>query len=560
MIKFDIDYHKLYKPFSNDLTTSEIWPFVKKILHGDRGFLYSTLIYSIIISLLGIAVPISVQFLINSVSFTALFKPIIILGIILLSLLVFSGILNAIQFYTVEIFQRRFMANMAAKLCKILINSDVKKLEESNATELVNRFFDVITVQKTVPKFLVKTISFLFQTIIGLLLVSFYHPFFLLFSVVLLVCLYLIYSLYFNKACQAAFFESRRKYDIVANFEDMANNIGIFKSQTGQNYAKFKTDELTSRYLVDRKAHFKSLFSQTILLLIVYALASTFLLILGGYLVLNGQLTIGQLVAAELILSAILYSLSQFGRDFENMYDLIAACEKLSIFHNIPQEKLKSGKPKIDSFKEISFEKISNQDSVINEEEKVSFNFKLQNHKKYLIHDRHQASQSFLVNMLRDFERPSIGEVRIDGENFYNFDMLDFRNQIKIIDSKPLMEGTLLENITLGRKDIEKGRINQILKDLGLDKAINKYEEKLNLRTTPSGWPLNEQQVVLIKIVRALVFDAQIIIANEILDIIDFDLRQKVLKYIADNSDAMIIYFSNHKDDNTQIFDHIMEI
>ena len=152
----------------------------------------------------------------------------------------------------------------------------------------------------------------------------------------------------------------------------MTNNIAMFKSQNGCDYAKYKVNELTKRYLDDRKKHFKYLLSQTILLLILYAFSSAVLLILGGYLVLKGQLTLGQLVAAELILSSILYSMSQFGGDFENMYDLIAACEKLSSLLNIPTKKEKSGKPKISNFKEIHFDNIASK-----EQKETVLNFKI---------------------------------------------------------------------------------------------------------------------------------------------------------------------------------------
>lgn len=555
MANFDINYYKLYKPFSNDLSNPKISEFLKKILYDDRAFLYSVIIYSILISIFGIAVPISVQFLINSVSFTALLQPVIVLGIVLLCLLIFYGVLSAFQAYTVEIFQRRFLANMASRVCLQLVGASVKKLEEANVAELVNRFFDVMTIQKTVPKFLVKTVAFLLQTAIGLILVSFYHPFFLIFSVVFILCLYGIYALYFRKACATAFLESRRKYDIVGSLEDIANNTPIFKSKTGGNYAKFKINELTKRYLVDRKDHFKNLFSQTILLLILYAVASTFLLILGGYLVLKGQLTLGQLVAAELVLSAILYSMAQFGRDFENMYDLVAACEKLSIFFNIPLEEQNKSNSKVEDFKEISFENVLDS-----RDKNILFDFKLERGKRYLIHDKSQRSQQFFLNVLRDFERPCVGEIKVDKKSLYSHDMLEFRDQIKIIDSSQLIEGTLLENLTLGRRDIEKGQINQILKDLGLEDFVNKFEEKLNVRVIPSGWPFNEQQVVLIKIARALLFESKIIVANEILDILDYDLRQALLKYVCENSSAIFVYFSNHNDDNVKIFDKIMEI
>lgn len=555
MTDYNLSYKKLYKPFSNDLDNPKIWHFLKVVLFEDRNFLTVAFLYSIVISLLGIAVPISVQLLINSVSFTALIQPIIVLGIILFSLLVFSGVLNALQFYATEMFQRRIMAGMAMRVCLQLINGKQKKLEESNNSELVNRFLDVTTVQKAIPKFLTSTLTFVLQTIIGLILVSFYHPFFLVFSLILVACLYFIYSIYFKPACISAFYESRRKYDLLGGFEDLAANISLFKSGTGQGYAKFKINELTKRYLDDRKVHFKNLFSQTILLLALYAVASAFLLILGGYLVLKEQLTIGQLVAAELVLSAILYSLSKFGRDFENLYDLIAACEKLAIFFNIPLEENSSNKEKISDFKIIQFA------NVVSEEDKnIVVNLKLEKDHKYLIHDQHHQTQRFIIDCLHDFVRPSIGEVKIDGKNLYNFNMLDFRSQIQLIDDSRMMEGTLLENLTLAQKNIEVGKINQILKDFGLENSINKFPEKLNLRMIPSGWPLNEQEVVIIKIARAILLQPKIIIISEILDIIDFDLRQKILKYVAENSDAILIYFSNHKDDNTKIFDKIITI
>lgn len=554
MKDFEIRYKKLYKPFSNDLNSPRIFHFLKKILGHDASFLYVAAAYSVIISLLSITVPISVQLLINSVSFTALLQPVITLGIILLVLLIFSGVLYSLQFYTVEIFQRRFITNMSARLCLHLVNADVKALEESNSSELINRFFEVIAVQKSVAKFLTKTLSFLLQAIIGLVLVSFYHPFFLIFSLIVAICLYFIYALYFKKACIAAFYESRRKYDIVGWFEDIVSNISVFKSELGQNYAKFKVNELNERYLDDRKSHFRKLFSQTILLLILYAVASTLLLILGGYLVLKGELTIGQLVAAELILSAVLYAISQFGHDLENIYDLIAACEKLTIFFNIPLQQARENKPKLGSFEEIALENINNKDRDL----VIDYNFYYG--KKYLVHDRRHKFQEFFIDAMQDFARPQIGQIKVDGKDLYSYDMPSFRNKIAVVDSSPLLEGSLVENLTFNKQNIERGKVNKILKDLGLENIVNSHQEKLDLRVIPSGWPLNQQQGILLKIAKALLLDSKIIIINEVLDIIDYDKRQEILKYISQNSEAMVVYFSNHMDDNVKNFDEILEI
>lgn len=555
MQDFKIEYKKLYKPFSNDIESPDIFGLVKNILKDEKRFIFVIAIYSFFISLFTIVVPVSVQLLINSVSFTALLQPVITLGMILLVLLIFSGCLYALQVYMSELFQRRFMAHMSAKVCLQFINADIKKLEQSNTTELTNRFFDVVTIQKNVPKFITKTFSFLLQAFIGLVLVSFYHPFFLIFSVILIFLLYLIYALYFKKACIAAFYESRRKYDIVGWIEDVAQNITLFKSEIGQKYAKFKTDELTKRYLIDKKAHFHNLFSQTILLLLLYAFANMILLILGGYLVLKGELTIGQLVAAELVLSAIFYGIAQFGKDLENIYGLIVACEKLSNFFNIPLKIEIKTSPKIHEFEKISLRNISSKD-----DKDVNINIDLYRQNRYLIHDKKQDTQKFLIDCLHDFCRPLFGEIKIDDQEFYSFDMPDFRNKISVINSTLVLEGTLIENLTLNRQDIKIGRVNDVLKDLGLEKTISKFTDKLNLRIIPSGWPLSQEEIILLKVARAILMDCKIIIINEIFDILNYNLRQRILKYITSNSDAMLIYFSNHSDDSIEMFDEILEI
>jgi biotin carboxyl carrier protein len=199
---------------------------------------------------------------------------------------------------------------------------------------MVNRFFETITIQKTIPKFLTKTLYSILQGTIGLILVSFYHPIFFIFSLSIVVCLWLIWSRFYKDAISSSFAESQRKYDLVNCFEEIVQSSAPIDLN-----AEEKINLLTGKYLKERKKHFKSLFGQVILLLILYVVASVILLVMGSWLVLKGQLTLGQLVAAELILSAALYGFSQLGRDFENFYDLIASCQKLSKFYNFSFEK-----------------------------------------------------------------------------------------------------------------------------------------------------------------------------------------------------------------------------
>lgn len=311
--------------------SSRILPFLKKILFTESSFFWMSAIYGLAISFLALAVPLSVQFLINSVSFTALIRPTFVLGVVLLILLTFWAALNALQFFVTEIFQSRFFARITSEVTILLLKSKQQSPEKS---ETVNRFFETITIQKTIPKFLTKTFSTILQGAVGLIVVSFYHPIFFLFSVVIVACLWLIWSRFYRQAVASSFAKSQTKYDIVKCFEEIAKSNFSAEVDVEQ-----KINSLTGDYLKERKSRFRSLFSQVVLLLALYAVASVLLLVIGGLLVLKGQLTIGQLVAAELILSALLYNFSQLGRDLENFYDLVASCQKLSKFYNFSIEK-----------------------------------------------------------------------------------------------------------------------------------------------------------------------------------------------------------------------------
>ncbi len=309
----------------------KILPFIKKILFTESSFFWMSAVYGLAISFLSLAVPLSVQFLINSVSFTALMRPTFVLGTVLLILLIFWAALNALQFFVTEIFQSRFFARITSEVTILLLKS---KQQNPEKREIVNHFFETITIQKTIPKFLTKTFATILQGVVGLIVVSFYHPVFFLFSLAIVISLWLIWSRFYKQAVASSFTKSQVKYDIVKCFEQIEEN-----SASATFNVEQKINFLTGNYLKDRKSRFRSLFSQVILLLALYVVANVSLLVIGGWLVLKGQLTIGQLVAAELILSVLLYNFSQLGRDLENFYDLAASCQKLSKFYNFSIEK-----------------------------------------------------------------------------------------------------------------------------------------------------------------------------------------------------------------------------
>lgn len=533
-------------------TEISAFSLLKKILSDDSQILWMSLIYSLIASLFTIAAPISVQLLINSISFTGMLKPVIVLGLLLLILLLFYSTINALQFYTTEIFQRRFFARMTSEVGLSILNASCNSFEKINQTDMVNRFFEISAIQKYIPKFLTKTFFLIVQTITGLVLVSFYHPFFLLFSIALSLSLWLVWKIFYKKALGASIKESKKKYEIASWLEDVARNHNLFKSSTSGNYAKYKINKLTEEYLSERSDHFSQLFAQVILLLVTYAIASAALLMIGGSLVINNQLSIGQLVAAELVLSSVLYGFSQFGRDFENLYDLIASCEKLSQFQTLPSDQ-KNKKNLVDGDLEIEFKDATYE--YLNRQYK--FNLKLNANQNYLISTIGFSTKKIFTDLIQGFRLAQTGSVNINNVDLRSLNQYDLRSKITFIDNSPMMEISILEYLTFGRtEEVDYAEIEKALKITDLQKVISKSPLGLDLTMTPSGWPFSESEKILLKIARAIIQKPKLIIIGEVFDMMFPALRQKMLHYLS-KENITVIYFS-HRDDGLKDFNHFI--
>jgi putative ABC transport system ATP-binding protein len=545
---------KTYRPFSNDENSyHKYFHYFKKILSADKSFLIIIAFFSIAVSILSIAVPISVQYLISSVSSTALLQPILVLGTILAILLSFFGIISAMQFFVTELFRQRFMARIVAIITLHLVYSDYKETEKSNLSELVNRFFEIVSIQKTVPKFFISTISFLMQMLVGLILVSFYHPFLLIFGIIISVLFYLIHKVYFRNGCITAFYESRSKYDIAAWLEDISNNIPIFKSEVGSNYAKFKSDYLSSKYIEKRKKHFKNLFTQIILLLILYIVASSSLLVLGGWLVLREQLTIGQLVASELILSAILYGIARFGHDLENIYDIIASCEKITHFFNVPLDQKRVGTKLPEKISSICLKDVSYKYA----DDKFQFNLEFGGQKKYLITSNSFIKEKVLIKLIGAYLTPNSGSITYNDKNIDGLNLYSLRSKIIMIDSRPLFEGSVMEYITFNDKKITKESVIYIANQIGFDKVMKEHGDNYDMSIIPSGWPFSESEKLLLKILRTLAQKPEVVIINEVMDILSFEQRKRILNFLNSLEDVTVLYFSNEHNHGVD-FDHYL--
>jgi ABC-type bacteriocin/lantibiotic exporter with double-glycine peptidase domain len=309
------------------------------LLRPERQDVAALIVFSLVVALLSLATPIAVDTLVTTLVFGRHVQPLVLLAILLFVFLSFSAAIRALKAYATEIIQCRLYARVVADLVYRLPRVRAEAVEKQYLPELVNRFFDVVTVQKVTATLLLDGLQLALNALVGMAVLAFYHPWLLGFDVVLLALLAMMVFLLGRGAVKTSIVESQWKYKTADWLENLARCSITFKLDGGAEFALERGDQLVHEYLLARRAHFHVLMRQVLFALAIQALASAVLLGVGGWLVMRGQLTLGQLVAAELIVTVIVGALAKLGKSLEAFYDMLASIDKLGALFDLPIEQ-----------------------------------------------------------------------------------------------------------------------------------------------------------------------------------------------------------------------------
>ncbi|MGC4006293.1 MAG: ABC transporter ATP-binding protein [Pirellulales bacterium] len=488
------------------------------ILKPDRADVWAIVWYAVGIGVLMLATPIAVEALVTTVAFTGVVQPLVVLSLVLFGCLIFAAILRAMQTYLVEILQRRIFIRVTADLARRLPRVKVSEYDGNHGPELVNRFFDVLTVQKVSATLLMDGVTIVLQTLIGLTVVAFYHPLLLGLVVVLLVCIALILFGLGRGAVSSSIHESIAKYGVAEWLQELARHPQTFKNAGGADYAMRRIDRLGAEYLIARDQAFRILFRQIVASLILQATAATALLGVGGWLVMAGSMTLGQLIAAELILSSVVLSFVKFGKHLESFYDLMAAADKLGHLLDLRLETTAG---------EDLVERPTGAALVV---DGLSFgyddhhplfhelDFKLASGERVGISAREGRGKTTFAEILFGLRTPQDGRIAIDGTDYRDVRKDDLRKHVALVANTEIFDGSLIENIRMGRDAISTAHIRETLDRLGLLDDVMRLPDGLQTQLATGGRPLSNNQIQRLMLTRAVVGKPRLLILDESLD------------------------------------------
>lgn len=492
------------------------WRRLRSFLGLEHRELWVVLIYALVIGALTLAAPITVQALVNTVAFGTVLQPLVVLTLLLFGGLMFSGLLSVLEAYVVEVLQRRVFVRVADDFGRRFPSVRTEALDASYGPELANRFFEVVAIQKSLAGLLLDGLALALQTAIGMVLLGFYHPLLLTFDVVLVTLLVLV-LLAGRGAVATGLAESSAKYKMVAWLEDVSRNVHLFRGESARDHATMRTETLCRDYLTARKSHFQILIRQITGGVGLQIIATVALLGVGGWLVINRQLTLGQLVAAELVIAAMGAGFMKLGKNLEKLYDLNVGVLKLTRVVDLPMERT-GGDPLFDdgpmSIALRGLTVARGTTSLFSTAE-----IEIEAGERVAIRGDSGSGKSTLLDIVAGLRTPGAGCVHLAGVDLRRINLASARDRVGLARGADFVVGSVIDNVRISSGGtLEERKIRELLRLFDLERVIDALPSGLDTPMFPAGNPLSETQARRLALVRTLASRPRLLLLDRALD------------------------------------------
>ena len=521
-------------PYYRDIMSKKDIYSLAEIL--DRPAILSIIMISVLMSFLSLCIPIAAQTLINLIAFGKLMKPVVIISLLVFVTMMALGALTIWQIVIVEVIQQKLMVNISFHLTKQFTHLALDNFTTHHRPELANRYFEIITLQKSLANLLLYGINLGLQLVLGLLLLLFYHPLFLVFDLFILVGLGLIIAIPYQRGLESAEAECVQKHQVGAWLEEILINRFLFRFNFYHHYAVQQADKRLVAFLQARNRHFKQLLTHQVGFYTLSALASSLLLGLGGYLVINNQLSLGQLVAAEIVLGALIYAFKRFGTLLENYYDLRTAQERIATVLELPIDEVNDDLTELFTpLRRIEFKLHDGTQAGASLENPL------------LIYGNDpQVCQNF-TNELLGFSSQGSFDILINATFCSQKNRVALRHCTLLVGQPQWFAGTIYDNLLLNQGQLSNKVIMEQLNNMGLVDTIMRQPN--GLQTIIYEWPTLFSHVELMRfmLVRALLVKPQLLIIDRALDALNPSIDTIMPQLITLKNTVLIIVSQNNQ-------------
>lgn len=522
---------------------------ILNLLRLERKEITAVYFYAILNGLIQLSLPVGVQAIIGYVLGASMRASLVVLITLVVLGVLIAGIMQINQMKIIEKIQQKLFVRYSFAFAQHIPNLDLKRNDSVYLPELINRFFDVPLLQKSLSKILLDIPTAVIQILFGLLLLSFYHPAFILFGILLVTILILILKYTGGKGLETSLQKSKFKYKVAAWLEEMARVIKSTKLVKQTDLHLQKTDEQVSNYLIARNNHFRVLLFQFNVLVIFKTVITAAMLIVGTMLMVNQQLTVGQFIAAEIVILLVLNSVEKLIINLGSVYDTLTAVEKASEITDKPVEKNgtlmlsdASNGVKLE-MKDVSFSYTGETDILQN------ISLKINPNEKVCISGKDSSGKSTLLKLMTGSYTDFNGSILIDDVPLGNYNLSSLRAQTGVLmNQQDIFQGTLLENIALGNPAITIDVVKEYAARTGLHDFIAAQKDGYDTLLDPTGKRLPRNVVHRILLVRALVSKPRLLLLEEPWMNMSREHRSQILQLLNAIKNTTLVVVTNDQE------------
>ncbi len=517
------------------------------LLSLDKKDVYQIFFYAIFAGLISLSLPLGIQAITNFIQSGRVSASWIVLIVLVVFGVALVGILSLMQLRITENLQQKIFVRSSFDFGARLPRIKTEELYNTYPPELANRFFDTLTIQKGTSKLLIDFSAALLQIVFGIILLSLYHPYFIVFGLLLFLLLYFIFKFSYNSGLETSLKESKFKYKVAGWLQEMARNSFSFKNDLNYNFGLQKNNTIVSDYLNYREKHFKVIQRQFTQLILFKIIITASLLSIGGFLVLSQQMNIGQFVAAEIIILLVINSVEKIILGLETFYDVLTSVEKIGQVTDLKLED------------EDTFESDTCYNKIALEAENLSFKFpdssieilqslsiKIDQGEKIVIDGANGSGKTTLIRILSGLLQPTSGAFYINDDTFKKINLKQYRSQIgTIISGETPFEGTLLENITFNDPSITSEDLKWAIDGVQLSSFIKALPKGLETPIFPEGKQLSSSNAQKVLLARSIIHKPKILFYEDPTDVMDEQVANEIIDFITADSHKWTIIVSS---------------
>lgn len=457
-----------------------------RLLNLDKKELSQVYVYAVFSALISLSLPLVIQAIISLIMAAQYSSSLFVLiGLVTLATF-FSGVFQIMQLRIIEDIQRRIVTRTTFEFALKIPRFKLEYVMSDYPPELINRFFDILTVEKSLPKIIIDLSISIISITFGLLLLSAYHPFFVFFGMFLLIVVYLIFRYTGMRGLETSMKTSTYKYKIAHWLEELGRSLITFKLEGNRTISIRNTDRYVGKYLDAREKHFKVLITQYITVIGFKTLIIGVLLIFGAYLLVNQQINLGQFVAAEIIIYMVISAVEKLVLTLESIYDVLTGMEKISKVLSMPLEKegniifesINTNNGMDVQLSNLSYSNYENEFKALK-----NINLSINKGETVCVIGKNGCGKSTLAHLLSGLYSGYKGTISYNGIPQHNYEFNSLKNTIGYcFVPEDIFAGTLLDNLTLG-EDGDMQHVLKVCEDVGLMSFVqslkNGFDEEL---------------------------------------------------------------------------------